>query len=125
MSQGLLLILLFLVLPFLVAGGVIAFISWRSDGGPPPVRTSDVLATGDVGQAEVLAVKNMGGFMDPRPMIRVSLRVTMSEGAPFDLEVTQSIPRPFLGDVAPGNVTEVRVTPDRQTGAIVLRRRDD
>jgi hypothetical protein len=121
MSQGLELLLLFLVLPFLVAGAVIWYISWRSRDEPPPVRTSDVLATGDVGRAEILAVKSMGGFLDTRPMVRVDLRITMDGGdAPFDLQVTQSIPRYALRDVAEGNVTEVRVTPDRQHAAIVL-----
>jgi len=120
MTQALALLLLFVVLPFVVAGGVIAFVSWRSKGGPAPVRTSDILATGDPGEAEVLTVKAMGGFLDARPMVRMGLRVQAGGSAPFDLEVTQSIPRGSLRDIRPGVRVEVRVTPDRSRAAVVL-----
>src|ERR1700730_9782588 len=51
------LLFLFLVLPFLVAGVVIAFVAWRSSGGPRPVLTSEILAGGLPAQAEILSVK--------------------------------------------------------------------
>jgi len=120
MTQALALLLLFVVLPFAVAGGVIGFVSWRSKDDPPPVRTSDILATGDPGEAEVLTVKAMGGFLDARPMVRMGLRVQAGGATPFDLEVTQSIPRSSLRDIRPGVRVEVRVTPDRSRAAVVL-----
>jgi hypothetical protein len=119
-TQALELLLLFVVLPFVVAGLVIAFVSWRSSGEPPPIRTSEVLATGDPGSAQVVTVKPMGGFLDPRPMVRMGLRVRVGATEEFDLEVTQSIPRGRLRDIKPGETVEVRVTGDRRTGAVLL-----
>jgi len=119
-TQALALLLLFVVLPFAVAGAVISFVWWRSKDGPAPVRTSDILATGDPGEAEVLTVKAMGGFLDVRPMVRMGLRVQASDGRPFELEVTQSVPRASLRDIRPGMRVEVRLTADRSRGAVVL-----
>jgi len=114
------LILLFVVLPFVVAALVIAFVSWRSSGGPAPVRTSDVLAHGDPAEADVLSVKALGGFLDVRPMVKMGLRIRVPDASPFELEVTQSIPRGMLSELREGTVVEVRVTPDRATAAVVL-----
>ncbi len=120
-TQALALVLLFVVLPFGVAAAVIAYVSWRSGRGPAPVRTSQILATGDPGHAEVLTIKSMGGFLDPRPMVRLGLRITDIRGeAPFDVEVTQSLPRASLRDLHAGDVVEVRVTADRTHAAVVL-----
>jgi hypothetical protein len=119
-TQALDLLLLFVVLPFVVAGLVIAFVSWRADGGAPPVRTSNILATGVVGEAEVVTVKPMGGILDGRPMVRIGLRVRAGTGAPFDLEVTQSIPRAVLRGLHTGDVVEVRLTADHSAGAVVF-----
>ena len=119
-TQALELLLLFVVLPFLVAGVVIAFVSWRAGGGPPPIRTSDVLAEGIPGRAEIVSIRSMGGFLDGRPMVRIGLRVTAPDPAPFDLEITQSIPRGLLRDLSTGDVVDVRLTPDHGTGAVVL-----
>jgi hypothetical protein len=124
-TQALELLVLFVVLPFVVAGLVIAFVSWRSGGGPPPIRTSEVLATGVPGQAEIVAIKAMTGFLDTRPMVRISLRVTAPGPGPFDLEVTQSIPRSLLRDLTTGSVVDVRLTPDHTAGAVVLGTNDE
>jgi hypothetical protein len=114
------LVLLFVVLPFLVAGVVIAFVAWRSSGGPPPIRTSAILASGRSAQAEVLSLKVMGTVVDMRPMVRFALRVDAGpDEAPFDLEVVQSLPRGVARDIKPGDVVEVRVTPDHSAGAVV------
>lgn len=75
-SQGLVLVVLFVVLPFVVAGGVIAFVSWRSGQQPAPLRTSEILRTGEPGRGEVLAVRNLGTILEVRPMVRIDLRVT-------------------------------------------------
>jgi hypothetical protein len=116
-TQALALLILFVLLPFVVAGLVIAFISWRSNGQLAPVRTSTVLAEGDPAEAEVLTVKAMGGFLDTRPMVRLDLHV---RGDEYDLQVTQSIPRALLRDLKVGDVVEVRVMPDHATGAVLL-----
>ncbi len=122
MTQGAALLLLFVVLPFAVAGAVIAFVTWRSRGGPAPVRTSEILRSGDEGQAEVLSVKATGGFLDPRPMVRIRLRVTVPGEPGFELDATQSIPRALLRDLKPGDQVAVRVTSDRSHAAVVLDR---
>ncbi len=114
------LVVLFVLLPFPVAGAVIAFVSWRSSSDPPPVRTSVILADGHRAQAEVLSVKALGGFFDLRPMVRFSLRVSAGpDDAPYDLEVIQSLPRGAAWEIHPGDVVEVRVTADRSAGAVV------
>jgi hypothetical protein len=114
------LIFLFVVLPFLVAGLVIAFVSWRSSHGPPPVRTSVILAEGQPAEAEVLAVKPLGSFLEVRPMVRFSLRVRPGGGEEsFELEVVQSLPRGAFREIHTGDVVEVRLTADHTAGAIV------
>jgi hypothetical protein len=50
------LLVLFVLVPFVVAGIVIAFVSWRSSTDPPPVRTSVILATGHPATAQVLSI---------------------------------------------------------------------
>jgi hypothetical protein len=119
-SQAVALLFLFVVLPFLVAAAVLWFVSWRWRDATPPVRTSEVLASGDVASAEVLSVKAVGGFFDMRPMVRLGLRVSAAEEAPFELEVTQSIPRVLFRDLRIGDRVEVRVTRDRTAAAVVL-----
>ena len=125
MTQVQALVLLFVVLPFIVAGGVIAFINWRSSAEPPLVRTSTILATGQPGDGEVLAVRSFGGMLDTRPMVRVDLRVTTAGEPAFDLQVTQSLPRPYARGLRVGDHVEVRVLPDRTAGAIVPSNQDE
>jgi hypothetical protein len=119
-TQAAALLVLFVVLPFVVAGLVIAFISWRSSSDPPPVRTSDILATGEPAEAEILAVKPLGGFLDTRPMVRFDLRIDV-QPSPVELQVTQSVPRALLRGIGVGDRVEVRVTPDRAAAAVVFR----
>jgi len=107
------------VLPFLVAGVVIAFVAWRSKGKPAPVRTSTILAEGQPAEAEVLSVRPLGSILDMRPMVRFMLRVRPGGDAPFDLEVIQSMPRGAVRDFQAGDVIEVRLTPDHSAGAVV------
>jgi hypothetical protein len=119
------LVILFVLLPFIVAGGVIAFVSWRSSGGPPPVRTSDILANGHEGDAEILAIRSFGGLLDTRPMIRLDLRITMGGEPPFELQVTQSLPRPYARGLRTGDRVQVRVLADRAGAAVVPTPADD
>jgi hypothetical protein len=117
--MGLDLLILFVVLPLLVVGPVIWFVSWRFRDATPPRLTSEVLATGEPARAEVTAIKTTGGFLDPRPMVRLGLRITSLDG-PVDLEVTQSIPRDVLRQLRTGDVVDVRVTSDGAAAAIVI-----
>lgn len=113
------LLLLFVVLPFIVAGGVIAYISWRSDGGVPPVRTSDVLRDGDPVTAEVLSMRNLGTVLDVRPMIRVRIRISPDGESPYELDVTQSVPRSGAREIRVGDRVKARVLADRSAAALV------
>jgi hypothetical protein len=114
------LLVLFVLLPFPVAGAVIAFVAWRSSGDPPPVRTSVILADGRAAEAEVLSVKALGGLLDLSPMVRFVLRVSAGpDEAPFELEVIQSLPRGAAREIRAGDLLEVRVTADRSAGAVV------
>jgi len=119
MTQVQALVLLFVVLPFVVAGGVIAFVSWRAKGQEAPTRTSTVLATGEPGDAEVLALRSYGGLLDTRPMVRLDLRITTPSHAPFDLQVTQSLPRPYARSLRVGDRVEVRVLADHSAAAVI------
>ena len=118
--------LLFVVLPFVLAAVVVPFVSWRHRNDPKPVLTSEILATGVRGTAEILSVRSLGNILDVKPMVRFILRVTESSasgadsGETFDLEVVQSIPRSLVGAYRPGDTVEVRLTADRSAGAVVL-----
>jgi hypothetical protein len=114
------LVLLFVVLPFAVAAVVIPFVAWRNANGPKPVLTSEILAHGVLAHAEILSVRQLGSFLDLRPMVRFLLRVTADPAEPpFELEVVQSLPRYAVRDFRPGDRIEVRLTPDHSAGAVV------
>jgi hypothetical protein len=119
LTQGLELVFLFLILPFVVAAGVIWFVSWRNDTGTPPLRTSQVLASGTPATARVTAVKMFANFLDARPMVHLALEVEL-DGSHFALDVTQSFPRMIAKAFRPGDTVEVRVSADRQAGAVVV-----
>ncbi len=111
---------LFLLVPFGVAAVVVPLVAWRSSKGPRPVLTSEILASGDAAEAEVLSVRTLGGFLDPLPMIRFRLLVTVDpDDEPFELEVVQALPRGAAGGFRTGELVEVRLTADRTAGAVV------
>lgn len=121
------LVVLFVFLPFALAALVIPFVAWRHRGDPKPFLTSEILATGVRGRAEIVSVRSLGSVVDLKPMVRFMLRVDAggpdpdgSGGEPFDLEVVQSIPRSLVGVYRAGDTVEVRLTPDRSAGAVVL-----
>lgn len=115
------LVVLFVLLPFALAGVVVPFVAWRHRNDPAPVRTSDILANGTRARAEIVSVRSLGTIVDLKPMVRFVLRVSASEGKPpFDLEVVQAIPRSLVGAYRPGDSVEVRLTPDHSAGAVVL-----
>lgn len=115
------LVVLFVLLPFVLAALVIPFVAWRHRDDPQPVRTSDILATGMSRRAEIVSVRPLGTIVDLKPMVRFVLRVDDPEGdPPFDLEVVQSVPRSLIGAYRPGDSVEVKVTSDRCAGAVVF-----
>jgi hypothetical protein len=52
-------------------------------------------------------------------MVRLDLRVTTAANPAFDLQVTQSLPRPYARALRVGDRVEVRVLPDRSAAAVV------
>lgn len=118
LSETQALVILFVLAPVVVAALVVPLIAWRHSGAPRPVRTSEILAGGDLGRAEVISVRNVGNLLDPRPMMRFVLRVT-SDAEPFELEVVQPLPRSAVRAIRAGDTVDVRLTPDRRAGAVV------
>lgn len=115
------LVVLFVLLPLVLAAVIVPLASWRWSKGPKPVLTSEILATGEAGRAKIVSMKNLGGVLDMRPMVRFTLQVKARDsGEPFDLVVVQSLPRALVGDYHPGDVVDVRFTADRLAGAVVL-----
>lgn len=126
LSQTQALVILFLVLPFLVAAIIVPLVAWRSSKGPRPILTSEILATGLPGRAEILSVRTLGSILDLRPMVRFSLRVMPAPGQDsFDLEAVQALPRGVIGRYRPGDTVEVRYLADRQAVAVVWAERSD
>ena len=117
------LLLIFVVLPIVVAPIVVWVVSRRSPSLPPEYRTSELLAHGEIHRGEVLEWVNRGQFLDPRPMVSVRLRVDDAE--PFELVVTQSVPRRLLGKLRAGANVEVRLSADHRAGAVVLSEDQD
>lgn len=115
---------LFVLLPFALAAVIFPLVSWRSSvatGGQKPILTSEILATGRPGQAQILGVRPLGSIVDVKPMVRFQLRVREygGDGEPFDLEVVQAFPRSVVRQFHPGDTVEVRLTPDRSRAAVV------
>jgi hypothetical protein len=105
-----------------VAAVVVPLVAWRSSGAPPPVLTSEILAHGIPAEAEILAVRTLGGLFDPRPMVRFTLLVSVDPNdPPFEMQVFQSLPRGATRGLRAGQVLEMRITPDLAAGAVVLR----
>lgn len=120
LSQNQALLLLFVLLPFLLAALVFPFVAWRHRDDPKPILTSEILAHGIPGRAEVLSVKALGSILDMRPMVRFQLRVgARADDQAFELEVVQSLPRGVVASFRPGDQVDVRLTPDRSAVAVV------
>jgi hypothetical protein len=114
------LVVLFVLLPFAVAAIIIPLVAWRSRNWPKPMLTSEILATGERADGEIVSVRNLGTIVDLRPMVKVVLNVTTRDGAePFELEVVQSFPRSVIYSLRPGERVDVRLSPDRSAGAVV------
>lgn len=118
MSQGLALLLLFVVMPIVLGVAVAALVQWRSSPVAADELTSEVLRTGEPARATVLDWRSPGqSFVDRRPM--VTFRVALVDGG-HELHITQSVPRIVLRRMQKGMTVDVRLSPDRASGAIVL-----
>lgn len=114
------LVVLFVVLPFVLAAVIVPVVGWWSSRGPKPLLTSEILARGLPARAEILSVRPMGGFLDMKPMVRFTLRVSADQAEePFELEVFQSLPRDLVRDFRVGDTVQIRLSEDRSAGAIV------
>lgn len=115
--QGL--VILFVLLPIVAAAVIVPLmVRWLSKG-PRPTLTSELLASGTPGEGRILRVRTLGNIFDVRPMIKFDLEATVQGGdQPFDLEVVQSFPRAMSGHFRPGDIVQLRVSPDRSAGAI-------
>jgi hypothetical protein len=123
LSDSAALLLLFLVLPIVLAPVVVWIVARRAPTLPPTLRTSQLLLDGEPARAELLEWKDKGpSFLDRRPMVAFKLSVQPSDAGatPFEMTVTQSVPRPLLRQLMPGMEVDVRLGPDRGAGAIVF-----
>jgi hypothetical protein len=113
-------VILFVVLPFVLAAVIVPLVSWRWSSLPKPVLTSEILTHGQPAQGEIVSVRNLGNILDLRPMVRFVLHVRVApDEEAFDLEIVQSLPRAVIGDFRAGDRVDVRLTPDRTRGAVV------
>ncbi len=115
------LVVLFILLPIAAGAVIVPIVSWRiSSSGPPPIRTSEILANGIPVTAQIVAVKTLGSIIEVRPMVRFVLRVQASpDGEPFELEVVQSLPRSVIGAFRSGDMVHARLSADLSAGAVV------
>ena len=119
LTQSGALVVLFVFVPIVVGGAVMVFVA-RSGGPPPGTRTSEVLASGQPAQAEILAVRTLGTVLDLKPMMAMTVRVSPEAGEPFELKVVQSVPRRLVHDLRLGETVQVRYLVDRSAAAVVL-----
>ena len=120
MTQSGALVVLFVFLPVVV--GVVVMVLVGRHGPQPPAgtRTSEILAHGERAEGEVLAARQRGTPLFLRPMVEIRLEVSPAQGEAFELTVVQSMARADLHELTPGRKLEVRLGPDRTTGAVVL-----
>ena len=118
MSLGSALLLLFVVVPVVLAVAVIALVQWRAPEVPAEHLTSELLRDGTRANGTLVEWHITGqSFLDRRPM--VDFRVAVREDEP-ELSITQSVPRDVLNRMKPGMPVEVRLSEDGSAGALVL-----
>ena len=119
LSQTQALVILFIVLPIVLAAILVPTMVWWLSRGPRPVLTSELLTDGAPADGEILRIRSLGNVLDLRPMVEFTLRVRASSGEePFDLKVVQAVPRTMLGLFRTGDQVRVRLSADRSAGAI-------
>ena len=114
------LLVLFVLLPFVVGSVVMGVISWRAPAVPRERRTSGLLAHGEAASGLVLDLRRLGSPLDARPMVAFRLEVRAGDATPFELIVTQPVPRRLAGRLVAGMAVGVRLSEDRAAGAVVL-----
>jgi len=120
LSQTQALVVIFLLAPLGVALVLVPLYAWASSRGLRPLLTSEILASGLPGEGQILSVRNLGSVLDLKPMVRLSLAVSPAGGdASFEVEVVQAFPRAVALSWRPGDLVEVRFTPDRRAAAVV------
>ena len=118
MSLGTALLLLFVVMPVVVAVGVVALVKWRSPDVPAEHLTSELLRDGTPAKGTLVEWHITGqSFLDRRPM--VDFRVALREDEP-EVSITQSVPREVLHRMKPGMPVDVRLSEDGSAGALVF-----
>ena len=116
MSANAALLLIFVVLPLIVAPIVVGYVVRRSPDVPPEHRTSWLLENGELASGELVSWKNKGPFLlDSRPMVAF---VVLAGGERF--EITQSVSRAVIAKLTEGMPVDIRLSPDRQAAAVVL-----
>ena len=116
MSANAALLLIFVVLPLVIAPVVVWFVVRRSPELPSQYRISSLLENGEAMRGELISWKNKGPFLfDSRPM--VAFRVAVDGEV---VEITQSVPRPVLARFSEGMMVEIRMSTDRRAAAIVF-----
>ena len=117
LSDSSALLLLFVVLPLVLAPIVIVYVDRRSPKVVEGARTSELLQDGEPVQAELVGWRILTTFFfDPRPMIEFTVR--FADGA--ELVTTQAVPRLLVGDLRTGMELVVSVNAERTAGAVVL-----
>lgn len=115
------LVIIFVLLPIVAAALIVPLMVWWLSRGPVPMLTSELLAHGTPAEGRILSVRSLGTIFDVRPMVRFALLATVGAGEePFEIEVVQSLPRSMIGEFRPGDIVQLRMSPDRSTGAIEL-----
>jgi hypothetical protein len=118
-SDGVALLLLFVVLPLVLAYAIARLVQSRSDPFPPERRTSVLLRDGEAAEGRLLDWRSPAqSFLDRHPM--VTFHVAVEGATPFDIDITQSVPRDVLRRLERGSLVELRLSPDRVSGAIVF-----
>lgn len=119
LSQTQALVILFILLPLVLAGVLVPTMVWWLSRGPRPTLTSELLSEGTPAEGTILSIRSLGTVLDARPMVRFRLRVDgRTPAGPEELEVVQAVPRTMLGVFRPGDVVRVRLSADRSAGAI-------
>ena len=119
MGLGTALLLLFVVVPVVVAVAVVALVQWRSPEVRPEHLTSELLRDGTPAKGTLLEWHLTGqSFLDRRPM--VDFRVAVLEDESEEMSITQSVPRDVLHRMEPGMPVEVRLSKDGCAGALVF-----
>jgi hypothetical protein len=124
LSQNTSLLLLFVGLPFVVGGIVMTLVARRGPHVPPEHRVSEILARGELAEGQVLDLRRLGSPLDVRPMVAFRLEVhavaNSEPFSPFELVVTQAVPRHLAGRLRSGLSLPVRLSQDHSAGAVIL-----